>query len=193
MCSSAYCVLVIANSSSMKSFACAPVICCGSCLCSSVLKTLPTVWCVRSHIALTCGFLLVVGTFLIRQPSNKSWKSGSINSPPLSWIQRAGHGYHVSQTCAYYLAMWADVLSSIWTSSTKFETVSIIVRALNSKGLSRTWMVQGPIKSTAHSCSHDIEWILHSGKYPYLACSAGNDCICVCRSSVVNRGDSSNC
>ncbi len=99
MCSSACCVLVIANASSMKSFACALVICCGGCPCSSVLKTLPTVWCVRSHIALTCEFLLVVGTFLIRQPSNKSWNSGSINSPPLSWIQHAGHGYRVSQTC----------------------------------------------------------------------------------------------
>jgi hypothetical protein len=85
---------------------------------------LPTAWCMRSHIALACGFLLVVGTYFIRQPSNKSWNSGSINSLPLSWIQRAGHGYRVSQTCAYFLAMWAEVLSSIRTSSTKFETTA---------------------------------------------------------------------
>ena len=124
--------IAIANASSMKSFARAPVICCGGCPCSSVLRTFPTVWCMRLHIALACGFLLVVGTSLIWQPSNKSWNSGPINSPPLSWIQRAGYGYRVSQTCAYFLAMWAEVLSSIRTSSTKFETVSIIVRALNS-------------------------------------------------------------
>jgi hypothetical protein len=91
--------IVIANALSMKSFARAPVICCGSCLCSSVLRMFPTVWCMRSHIALACGFLLVVGTSLIRQPSNKSWNSGPTNSPPLSWIQRAGHEYCVSQTC----------------------------------------------------------------------------------------------
>jgi len=130
MCSSAHCFVVIANTSLMKSFGRAPVICCDGCPRSSVLKTLPTVWCVRSHIALTCGFLLVVGTFLIQQPSNNSWDSGSINLPPLLGIRRAGHGYRVSQTCAYFLAMWADVLSSIRTSSTKFETVSIIVRAM---------------------------------------------------------------
>ena len=48
--------IVIANASSMKSFAHAPVNCCGGCPCSSVLKTFPTVWCMRLHIALVCGF-----------------------------------------------------------------------------------------------------------------------------------------
>ena len=40
----------------MSSFARAPFICCGCCPCSSVLKTFPTVWCMRLHIALVCGF-----------------------------------------------------------------------------------------------------------------------------------------
>ena len=46
------------------------------------------------------------------------------------------------------------------------QSNNIIVRALNSYGLSRTWIIQGPNKSAAHS-SNEIDWISHSGKCPY--------------------------
>ncbi len=95
--------IVIDNASSMNSLALAPVTCCCGWPCRSVLNTFPTVWCMCSHIMLACGFLLVVGTSLILQPCRKNWNSGPMILPPLSWIHRTGHGYHESQTCAYFL------------------------------------------------------------------------------------------
>ena len=139
--------------------------------------------------------LLVVGTSLIRQPSNKSWNSGPMNSPPLSWMHYIGHGYHESQICAYFLTIVANFLSSILTSYTRLDIVSIMVSALNSNGLSRTWIIQGPIKSTAHS-SNGIDWISHSSKCPYLshlAYCAGSDHNCNCRSGATHHGDNSVC
>ena len=54
---------------------------------------------------------------------------------------------------------------SILTSSTKLEAVSITVRTLNSYSFFQTWIIHGPIRSTAHS-SNGMEWILHSGSRP---------------------------
>ncbi len=154
--------IMIDNASSINFLALAPVACCGGWPCSSVLNAFPTVWCMCSHIALACGFLLVVWMSLILQLCSENWTSGPMNLPPLSWIHCTGHRYHESQTCAYFL----DVLSSILTSSTRLDTVSIIIRALNSYGLSRTWIIQGPNKSAAHF-SNEMDWISHSGKCPY--------------------------
>ena len=51
------------RSSSINSFSVlVPGNCGGCCPCSSVLNTLPTCRCMRSHFALAYGFLLVVGT-----------------------------------------------------------------------------------------------------------------------------------
>ena len=85
----------------------------------------------------------------------------------------SGQGYLDKQTWAYFLATCEDVFSSILTSSTKLETVSITLRALNWYGLLQTRIIHGPIKSTAHY-SIGIERNLSSGnKYSlcHLACS----------------------
>ena len=146
--------IVMDNALSINSLALAPVMCWGGWPCRSVLSTFPTVWCMHLHIALACGFSLVVGMSLIWQLCHRNWNSGPMNSPPLSWIQRAGHGYRVSQTCAYFLAMWAKVLSSIRISFTKFEPVLIIVRVWTHKvylelGLSKVRLSQQHIPKMA--------------------------------------------
>ena len=185
--------IVMDNASSINSLALAPVMCWGGWPCRSVLSTSPTVWCMHSHIALACGFLLVVGTSLIRQPCNRNWNSGPMNLPPLSWMHRTGHGYRESQICAYFLTIVADVLSSILTSSTRLDIVSIMVSTLNSYSLSWTWTVQGPIKSTAHS-SNGIDRIYRSGKCQYpLPSSTGSVRNCNCWSGAANHGDNSVC
>jgi len=51
------------SASSTNSFA--EVIFCGGLPCSSVLRTLPTVWCILSHTALDYGFFALVHTSLI--------------------------------------------------------------------------------------------------------------------------------
>ena len=78
--------IIIDNALSMKFFGHVPVMCCGSLPYSRVLKILPTIWCMRSHIVLAYRFLLMVGTSLILQPCNMNWNSCPMNSPPLSWI-----------------------------------------------------------------------------------------------------------
>ncbi len=138
--------VAIDNALFIKSFTL--VTSCGGSPCRRVCRTFPTVWCIHSQIALACRSLLDVGASLILHPWKRNWNSGPTNSPPLSCTQRSGQGYH--QTWAYFLAMCADVFSSILTSSTKLETVSITVKALNSYGLLQTWNIHGPIKSTAH-------------------------------------------
>jgi hypothetical protein len=56
----------------------------GGLVCTSVLSTLVTVWCILSQVALDCGFLLVEHTSLMLKISNSHWKFCLMNSPPLS-------------------------------------------------------------------------------------------------------------
>ena len=98
---------------------------------SNVRRTLPTVWCIRSHMALACGFLLVVGTSLILVFSRSRWNANPVNSPPLSWIHRCGQGYQANQLWAKRRDTCSAVLLSTRTISTSAVTVSIDVRALN--------------------------------------------------------------
>ncbi len=116
--------------------------------CRRVCRTFPTVWCIRSQIALACGFLLDVGAYLILHPWRRNYNSGLTNSTPLLCTQRSGQEYIDNQTWAYFLTTCANVFSSILTSSTRLETVSMTVRALNSYNLLQTWIIHGPIKST---------------------------------------------
>jgi len=133
---------------------------------SRMRSTLPTVWCIRSQTAFACGFLAEVVTSLMLHRCIKVWNSGPTNSPPLSWTQRSGQGYLASHNWAYKRAMCSDVLFSILTSSTRLETVSMAVSALNSYGLPLTWTTHGPIKSTAHSLNGMVH-ISCSGRSPY--------------------------
>jgi hypothetical protein len=60
--------------------------------------------------------------------------------------------------------MCANFFSSILTSSTRLETLSMTVRALNSYGLLQTWIIHGPIKSTAHSSNGNERYLRTSNK-----------------------------
>ncbi len=114
---------------------------------------------------MACGFLLDVGASLILHPWRRNWNSGPKNSPPLLCTQRTGQEYLDNQTWTYFLATCADVYLSILTSSTRLETVSMTVIALNSYGLLQTWIFHRPIKSTAHSLN-GTERNLCSGNKP---------------------------
>ncbi len=124
--------MAVYSASSMKSFAL--VTSWGGSPCSNVCKMLPNVWCMRLQIALACGFWLDVGASLVLQLWRRNWNSGPTNSPPLLCTHLAGHGYLDNQTCAYFCATCADVFLLILTRSTKLETVSITLRALNLSG-----------------------------------------------------------
>jgi hypothetical protein len=155
--------VAIDSASSMKYFAL--ITTCGGYLCRRVCRRFPTVWSIRSQIALACGFLLDVGASLILHPWRRNRNSGPTNSPPLLCTQCYEKGYLDNQTWAYFLAMCAYIFLSILTSSTRLETMSMTVRALNLYGLLQTWIIHGPIKSTAHF-SNGTEGNLHSGNKP---------------------------
>ena len=91
-----------------------------------------------------------------------------MNSPPLSWTYLIGQGYLQSQVCENLSLIWAAVLLSVLTSSTKFklDAVSMHVSALNSQTLLPTMTFQGPIKSMATS-SQGATRTSRSGNKPY--------------------------
>jgi hypothetical protein len=134
-----------------------------------VCWTFPTVWCIHSQIAFASwGFTWWMLESLILHPWRRNWNSGQTNSLPLLCMQRSGQGYLDNQNWAYFLALCADVFSSILTSSTKLDTVSVTERALNSYSLLQTWIIYGPIKSKAHSSiGTGTKHHLHSGSKPY--------------------------
>ena len=72
----------IDKASSTKSLACLVPL--GGLSCTSVLKTFPTVWCIRSQTALAVGLQLVVGTSLMLDRSKSFWNFHPVNLPPLS-------------------------------------------------------------------------------------------------------------
>eukprot|EP00970_Alexandrium_tamarense_P009321 scaffold1847_cov121-Alexandrium_tamarense.AAC.1 len=123
----------------------------GGVVCKSVLKMLPTVWCILSHIALDCGLRLVVGTSLMFNRAKILWNSYPVNSPPLSWMHRFGSGYLANQACSNLRRTCFAVLLSMRINSTKFDTGSMHVKALNSYFWLLISMVHGPIKSIATS------------------------------------------
>ncbi len=136
------CITVASASSTMSL---AWVICHGGLVCTSVLSTIVTVWCILSQIALDCGFLLVKHTSLMLKISNSHWKFCPMNSPPLSCRHCTGWGYQQSQLCVNLSRMCSAVLLSMRISSTKFEAISMQVNALNST----CWPLMtfhGPIK-----------------------------------------------
>ncbi len=119
---------------------------CGGFVCTSVLGTLVTVWCILSQIALDCGFLLVEHTFLMLKISNSHWKFCPMNSPPLSCRHRTGQGYQKNQLCVNLSHMCLAVLLSMWISLTRLKAVSMQVNALNSTCWPLTLTFHGPIK-----------------------------------------------
>ncbi len=169
--------VAIDSTSSMKSFAL--VTSHGGSLCRRVHRTFPTIWCIRSHIALACGFLLDVGASLILHSWRRNWNSGPTNSPPLLCTQRSGQGYLDNQTWVYFLAICANVFSSILTSPTRLETVSMTVKALNLYSLLQTWIIHGPFNSTVHSSNGSALVISHS--LCHLACFFGSVCNGICK------------
>ena len=113
--------------------------------------------CTRSIMAFACGFLTVVGLYLIQKPSIRSLKS-VLNLFPLSQTHRTGRGYLVSQ---YWLNNWdtlAEVksFSGMWHISTQLVAGSIMVRArtvlLVIFSQFFTFIVKGPMQSTHTVC-----------------------------------------
>ncbi len=140
------CMTCIAVASASYILSLAWVIFCGGLVCTSVLSTLFTVWCILSQIVLDCGFLLVEHTSLMLKISNSHWKFCPMNSPPLSCRHCTGRGYLQSQLCVNLSCMCLAVLLSMRISSTRFESVSMQVNALNSTCQPLTLTFHGPIK-----------------------------------------------
>jgi hypothetical protein len=59
------CMVCIAIDNASSTYCAALVIFCRGLPCNSVLRTLPTVWCILSHTALDCGLFSVVHTSLM--------------------------------------------------------------------------------------------------------------------------------
>jgi hypothetical protein len=115
-------------------------------VCSSVLSTLVTVWCILSQIALDWAFLLAKHTYLMLKISNSHWKFCPMNSPPLSCRHQTGWGYQQSQLCVNLSRMWLAVFLSTQISLTRFEAISMQVNALHSTCQPWTFTFHGPIK-----------------------------------------------
>ncbi len=145
------CMACIAVASASSIMSLVWVIFCWGLLCTSVLSTLVTVWCILSQIALDCGFLLVEHTSLMLKISNSHWKFCLMNSPPLSCRHCTGWGYWQSQLCVNLSHMCSAVLLSMRISSTKFEAVSMQVNAMNSTCQPLTLTFHGQIKLMATS------------------------------------------
>ncbi len=159
------CIACIAVASSSSIMSLAWVILCGGLVCTSVFRTLFTVWCILSQIALDCGFLLVEHTSLMLKISNSHWKFCPMNLPPLSCRHHIGQGYQQSQLCMNLPHMCLAVILSTQISSTKFKVVSIQVYALNSTCWPLTLTFHGPIKSMATSSQSAIR-TSHSNRRP---------------------------
>ncbi len=95
----------------------------------SVYNTAAIVWCMLSHIALDCLFLLVVGMSLIPRTPRRLAKANPVNSLPLSWTTHAGRGYWVNQVFSNFLAMTSLALVMMHVSSTRWMVVSMHVKA----------------------------------------------------------------
>ena len=93
------------------------------------------------------GFLLDVGTSLTLHFIKISLNFQPVNSPPLSCMQRLGHGYLASQVLASALATVSDFLLSTRTISVRFVTGSITVSARKVTTFLPILTSQGPIKS----------------------------------------------
>jgi hypothetical protein len=145
------CMACIAAASASSIMSQAWVIFHGGLVCTSVLSTLATVWCILSQIALDCGFLLVEHTSLMLKISNSHWKFYLMNSPPLSCRHCTGRGYQQSQLCVNLSCMCLAFLLSARNSSTRFKAVSMQVNALNSTCQPLTLTFHGPIKMMATS------------------------------------------
>ncbi len=113
------CTACTAVASALSIMSLAWVIFSGGLICTGVLSTLVTVWCILSQIALDCGFLLVEHTSLMLKISNSHWKFCPMNSPPLSCRHHIGQGYHQSQLCMNLSPMCLTLLLSMWISLTK--------------------------------------------------------------------------
>ncbi len=147
--------IAVPNASSIMSLAL--VIFCGGLVCTSVLSTLVTVWCILSQIALDCGYLLVEHTSLMLKISNSHWKFCLMNLPPLSCRHHTGQGYLQSQLCVNLSPMCLAVLFSTRISLTKFEAISMQVNASNqlvdhwfwlSRAHSNWWQLFPRVQST---------------------------------------------
>ncbi len=145
------CMACIAVASALSIMSLAWVIFHGGLICTSVLSTLVTVWCILSQIALDCRFLLVEHTSLMLKIYISHWKFCPMNSPPLPCRHRTGQGYWQSQLCVNLSRMCLAVLLSTWISLTRFKAISMKVNALNSTCQPLTLIFYGPVTSMATS------------------------------------------
>ena len=99
---------------------------------TNVLRSLASVSCVRLHMPLAAGFLLVVGTFFIPESATFFWNSQPVNSPALSWRHKKGLGYLDHQDFMNLVALWSKVLLTILIRSARPVIQSILAKAKNS-------------------------------------------------------------
>ena len=118
------------------------------------------------HIEFAVGLRLDVGTSFMFVFSRRRWNSQPVNSPPLSWMHLFGHGYLANQLWANLSLMCWDVFLSILTISTRFVTVSMLVKALNSYSSLFNLIFHGPMRSTATSSKGSVR-VSRSGNRPY--------------------------
>ncbi len=156
------CMVCIAVASASSVMSLAWVILHGGLVCTSVLSTLFTVWCILSQIALDSGFLLVEHTSLMLKIS---WKFCPMNSLLLSCKHCTGQGHQQRQLWLYLSQICLAVLLSTWISSTEFEAISIQVNALNATCRPLTLTFHGPIKLMA-TFSHGAICSSHSSRWP---------------------------
>ncbi len=123
------CMACITVASALSIMSQAWVISVGGLVCTSVLSTLFTVWCILSQIALDWGFLLVEQTSLILNISNNYWKCCPMNLPPLSCRHCTGQGYQhskrlVNLTQLFWLS--CDQHKWVWLKLKLYQCRSII-------------------------------------------------------------------
>ena len=98
-----------------------------------------------------CLWILHSGSFPIC--ASNSWNSCPMNSPPLSWMHRFGLGYLESQLFSNCSDTCLIDFLSIQMSSERFDTGSMLVRALNSCICPLTTIVHRPMRSI-HTSFH---------------------------------------
>ena len=168
--------ITIANALFIVCLAC----CCGvnPLLLITHRSTFSTVWWyMRFHIAFNWGFFTVVGTDLIEFAAKRHKNSCPINLLLLSWTQWFREGYLESHTLANWSTIWSADLLLTLTISTRFETGSMHVKALNINSLPSTWIFRGPMRSTTTSFyGATVHSKQVNGRVPLLAVSIEHSC-----------------
>ncbi len=121
--------------------------------------------CVHKWQPFAWGFWTDVGIFLIPQRVKRAWKSEPWYSGPWSWTTLMGQGYCMSQPSSIACAACNADGVTIWTSSVRLVTKSMIVTAYTSTFCPQILIFHGLIVSTATS-NHGWKFASLGGSCP---------------------------